>query len=110
MSHGQVSRVSTTLSSISMGTTSFHNKCAVPSDLLGSSLKVNSERNTPTVGGSPNPAHGNGHWLGSAKIFLAIWDGVVKPSTRSAKATPKLVAKLCTGKVSIVEAGNTCCL
>ena len=34
-----------------MGTTSFHNKCAAPSNLLGSLLKVNSEADTPTVGG-----------------------------------------------------------
>ena len=91
----------------SVGTTPFHNKWAVPSNLLRSSLKVNSERHTPIVGGSPTPTHGNGHCLGSATIFAAIWDGVVMPSTGFAKASPGLVAKLRTGNVSILEAGNT---
>ena len=47
------SRPSITLSIISMCTTPFHNMCIIPSNLLGSSLKVNSDRNRPTVGGSP---------------------------------------------------------
>ena len=38
----------------------FHGHHSFPQQhLLGSSLKVNSECNTPTVGGSPTPTHGN---------------------------------------------------